>query len=149
MTKNFSVKFSGASHKVYSYDLYNFPGEWGKVAGVYLVARLDKNNNVVYPIYEVHTAYSGAEALEILRGDRIDILLTDVKMPDMNGVELYRETKKTHPALTNILMTAYAADDIIQQGMAEGIKTVLTKPVDIDLLLSLFSAIEKITGEKS
>ena len=67
----------------------------------------------------------------------------------MNGVELYRETKKTHPALTNILMTAYAADDIIQQGMAEGIKTVLTKPVDIDLLLSLFSAIEKITGEKA
>ena len=67
----------------------------------------------------------------------------------MNGVELYRETKKKHPALTVILMTAHASDDIIQQGMAEGIKTVLTKPVDIDLLLSLFSAIEKITGEKA
>ena len=36
MAKNFSVKFSGASHKVYSFDLYNFPGEWGEVAGVYL-----------------------------------------------------------------------------------------------------------------
>jgi len=99
--------------------------------------------------YKVHTAYSGAEALEILQEDRVDILLTDVKMPDMNGVELYRETKKVHPALTTILMTAYAADDIIQQGMAEGIKTVLTKPVDIDLLLSLFSAIEKITIKKA
>jgi two-component system, NtrC family, response regulator HydG len=91
--------------------------------------------------FEVHTAYSGAEALEILRNNSIDVLLTDVKMPDMNGVELYLETKKTRPALTTILMTAYAADEIIQQGMAEGIKTVLTKPVDIDFLLSLFSAI--------
>ena len=99
--------------------------------------------------FEVHTAYSGAEALEILRNNSIDVLLTDVKMPDMNGVELYLETKKTRPALTTILMTAYAADDIIQQGMAEGIKTVLTKPVDIDFLLSLFSAIEKITVKKA
>ena len=99
--------------------------------------------------FEVHTAYSGAEALEILRNNSIDVLLTDVKMPDMNGVELYLETKKTRPALTTILMTAYAADDIIQQGMAEGIKTVLTKPVNIDLLLSLFSAIEKITVKKT
>jgi excinuclease UvrABC nuclease subunit len=51
MAKNFSAKFSGASHKVYSFDLYNFPGEWGEVAGVYLVARLDKNNNMVCPVY--------------------------------------------------------------------------------------------------
>ena len=70
--------------------------------------------------FEVHSAYSGAEALEILREHPVDILLTDVRMPDMNGVELYLETKKTRPALTTILMTAYAADDIIHQGVAEG-----------------------------
>jgi CheY-like chemotaxis protein len=90
--------------------------------------------------YEVHAAYSGAEALKILRNKRVDILLTDVIMPDMDGVALFRETKKIRPNLITFLMTAYAADDIIQQGMAEGIKTVLTKPLDIDLLLSLFSA---------
>jgi DNA-binding NtrC family response regulator len=44
----------------------------------------------------------------------VDILLTDVRMTDMNGVELYRLTRKTNPKLTTILMTAYAADDIIQ-----------------------------------
>jgi DNA-binding NtrC family response regulator len=99
--------------------------------------------------FAVHTAYSGAQALEILQDDPVDVLLTDVKMPDMNGVELYLETKKTHPALTTILMTAYAADDIIQQGMAEGIKAVLTKPVDIDFLLSLFSTIQEMTIKKA
>jgi CheY-like chemotaxis protein len=92
--------------------------------------------------YKVHSAISGAEALEILRDHPVDIMLTDVKMPDMNGVVLYRETRKTHPKLTTFLMTAYAADDLIQQGMKEGIRTVLSKPLKIEFLLSLFSALK-------
>jgi CheY-like chemotaxis protein len=91
--------------------------------------------------YEVFTAYSGAEALQILDRHAIDLLLTDVKMPEMNGVELYRETRKSHPNLPTILMTAYTADDLIQEAMTEGIRSVMTKPVDIDLLLTLLSAI--------
>jgi len=90
--------------------------------------------------YAVHAAYSGAEALKILHNQKIDILVTDVRMPDMNGVELYRRSRKTHPRLPTILMTAYAAGDIIQEGLEEGIKTVLTKPLDIDFLLTLLSA---------
>jgi CheY-like chemotaxis protein len=94
--------------------------------------------------FEVHSASSGAEALAILRNQRVDILLTDVRMPDMNGVALYREARKTHPDLTTVLMTAYAADDIIRQGISEGIKTVLNKPLDINFLLSLFSAYKRL-----
>jgi len=90
--------------------------------------------------YIVHMASSGKEALEILREHPIHILLTDVIMPEMNGLELYRATRKGYPNLITIFMTAYAADDLIQQGMAEGIKTVLTKPVDISFMLLLFSA---------
>ncbi len=90
--------------------------------------------------YAVHTAYSGAEALRILQDQRVDILLTDVKMPDMNGVDLFRETREVHANLITFLMTAYAADDIIREGLEEGIQTVLTKPLDIDFLLTLLSA---------
>jgi DNA-binding NtrC family response regulator len=90
--------------------------------------------------FKIHTAYSGAEALKILQAHPVDILLTDVRMPDMNGVELYLATKKIYPNLHTILMTAYSADEIIQQGIKEGIKTVLNKPLDMDFLLSLFSA---------
>jgi len=61
-------------------------------------------------------------------------------MPDMNGVDLYRATQKSHPDLLTFLMTAYAADDIIQDGLKEGIKTVLTKPLDINFLLMLLSS---------
>jgi CheY-like chemotaxis protein len=97
--------------------------------------------------YTVHKASSGKEALEILRDHPIHILLTDVIMPGMNGLDLYRATRKAYPHLVTIFMTAYAADDLIQQGMAEGIKTVLTKPVDISFMLRLFSAHKRIISE--
>lgn len=93
--------------------------------------------------FVVHAANTGADALQILRDNPVDILLTDVKMPDMNGVSLYRQTRTAHPALTTILMTAYAADELIQQGLSEGIKAVLTKPLDVDFLLQLFLAIKR------
>ncbi len=95
--------------------------------------------------FKVHMAFSGAEALEILADHLIDILLTDVRMPDMNGVTLYREVRKKYPYVTTYLMTAYAADDIIQQGMKEGIKTVLTKPLDINLLIAIFTAYNNLS----
>ena len=97
--------------------------------------------------FKVHAAVSGAEALEIMRDHPVDILLTDVKMSGMNGLELYRETRKPYPRLITIFMTAYSADDLIQQGMKEGIKTVLTKPVDIKFLLLLFSAHKRLKTE--
>lgn len=90
--------------------------------------------------YIAYAAYSGSQALDILREQPVDLLLTDARMPDMNGVELYREARKVHPELITFLMTAYAADDIIDKGLGEGIKTVLTKPLEIDHLLMMLSA---------
>jgi CheY-like chemotaxis protein len=97
--------------------------------------------------FTIHTAGSGAEALEILREQPVDILLTDVKMPEMNGLELYRETRKLYPKLITIFMTAYSADELIQQGMAEGVKTVLDKPVDIKFMVAMLSAHRRIINE--
>jgi CheY-like chemotaxis protein len=99
--------------------------------------------------YAVHAAYSGKEALKILSKHSVDIMLTDVRMPDMNGVELYRKMRKKHSGVVTFLMTAYAADDIIQEGVKEGIRTVLTKPLDIDYLLMLFLAAISAYGRKS
>ncbi len=94
--------------------------------------------------YEIHVASSGAEALQVLHDHPVDVMLTDVIMPEMNGVDLYRRTRHPYPNLTTVLMTAYAADEFIQQGMAEGIRTVLTKPIDIDFLLLLLSTYKKL-----
>ncbi len=92
--------------------------------------------------YVVRAAHSGAKALEILQRERVDILLTDVIMPEMDGVTLYRRAREIHPHLFTVLMTAYSADEIIHKGIEEGIKTVLTKPIDINLFLSLVDAVE-------
>lgn len=92
--------------------------------------------------YEVHAVQSGSEALAVLEMEHIDILLTDVIMPEMDGVTLNRLAKETHPHIFSVFMTAYSADDLIQQGIKDGVRTVLTKPVDIDFLLSLITAAE-------
>jgi CheY-like chemotaxis protein len=97
--------------------------------------------------FSVHAAASGAEALEILQDQPVDILLTDVKMPGMNGLELYRETRKLYPRLITIFMTAYSADELIQQGMAEGVKTILDKPLDMNFLVRLLSVHGRIIAE--
>ncbi len=94
--------------------------------------------------YIAYGVNSGAEALAILSEHAVDILLTDVIMPEMDGVALYLAAKKIYPKLTAILMTAYSADELIQKGMKEGIKTVLNKPVDMGLLLSVCSAYQYI-----
>jgi two-component system, response regulator YesN len=98
--------------------------------------------------FQVHPVSSGLEALKFLNQHPVDILLTDVIMPEINGVELYREAQKIHPQLTTILMTAYSADELIQQGMREGIRTILNKPIDIDFLLSLLKAVGRMKGEQ-
>ena len=62
-------------------------------------------------------------------------------MPDMNGVELYLAARNNHPDIVTFLMTAYSTDDVLREGLKEGIKTVLTKPLDIDFLLMMLSAV--------
>jgi CheY-like chemotaxis protein len=93
----------------------------------------------------VQKAYSGTQALEILQDHPVDVLLTDLKMPDMNGVELYRKTRKLRPSITAILMTAYSEDELITQARAEGVKAFLDKPLDFHFLVTLISAIKRTT----
>ena len=94
--------------------------------------------------YKVQTANSGFEALRILKDQPVDILLTDFRMPLMTGLELYREIKKIHISLTAILMTADASEELLEQGIAEGVRAVLDKPLDIDYLIALISSLKVI-----
>jgi len=88
------------------------------------------------------TANSGLEALQILEEHLVDILLTDVRMPGMTGLELYQAIKKFHLPLTAILMSGEVTEELLQQGMADGVYAVLDKPVDIPFLLALISTIK-------
>jgi DNA-binding NtrC family response regulator len=93
--------------------------------------------------YEAELAHSGPEALEKVNKGRFDCVLTDIKMPQMNGVELYKAIKAEQPDLPVVLMTAYSTDKLVMEGLEEGAIASLTKPLDIDLLLSFLSILRK------
>ena len=88
-------------------------------------------------------ANSGPQALELARTQPFDCVLTDVRMPGMDGVELHRQLRQVQPGLPVVLMTAYASDEIIRKGLAEGVVGVFDKPLDISSLLGFFTSLAK------
>ncbi len=93
--------------------------------------------------YEADVSHSGPEALEKVTETYFNCLLSDIKMPEVNGVELYRAIKESHPDLPVVLMTAYSHDKLVKDGLEEGAIAALTKPLDINALLSFFSTLRK------
>ncbi len=93
--------------------------------------------------HEAEGANSGYEAQEKLAKRNFDCVLADIKMPQMNGVELYRAIEATQPDLPVVLMTAYFTDKLVDEGLADGAIASLTKPLDINLLLGFFSFLQK------
>ena len=93
--------------------------------------------------YEAEVAHSGPEALERVAQGDVDCVLTDVRMPGVNGVELYRGIKARRPDLPVVLMTAYSSDRLVREGLEEGAIAALTKPLDMNQLLSFFSSLRR------
>jgi two-component system response regulator HydG len=89
--------------------------------------------------YEPLEANLPEEALKIVTEKPVDCVLTDVRMSGMNGVELFEEIHKINAALPVVLMTAYAADDLITHGLKRGAIGVLTKPLEINQLLGFLT----------
>lgn len=89
---------------------------------------------------EIETASSGVVAMESLRGQKFDLVLSDVVMPDMDGYQLYQAVKKDYPDLPVVLMTAfnYDKDHIIKRSCLEGLQAVIfKKPVNPVVLKKL------------
>jgi len=92
--------------------------------------------------YQAEVANSGEEALQLAQWSHIDCLLSDIKMPGMNGVELFRAFQKHYPDIPIILMTAYAPSDLLTASVAKSVVAVLTKPLDFELLFMYLSAVK-------
>jgi len=85
--------------------------------------------------YQIRAVHSAAEALKSIRANPPDCIITDVRMPGMSGFELHAEIRKLGLDIPVVLMTAYAADEAIEDGLNAGVIGVLTKPLDIQALL--------------
>ena len=70
--------------------------------------------------YDVLIAEDGAAAVELLKRERVDILITDIRMPQMNGVDLLREAKRIAPDIVSIVMTAFASTETAVEALRLG-----------------------------
>ena len=84
--------------------------------------------------YEVMLAENGRMALAALMRGPVDLLISDIKMPDMSGVEVLRSAKQIDPALPAIMMTAFASTETAVEAMRLGACDYLVKPFDVDEL---------------
>ncbi len=83
--------------------------------------------------FQVVTATNAEEGLAVLeRDDDYDVLVTDVRLPGMDGIELVRSVKAKNPALPVVVMSAYGTAGLKRQARAEGALTFLEKPVDLE-----------------
>ncbi|MDP6039790.1 MAG: response regulator, partial [Candidatus Latescibacteria bacterium] len=81
--------------------------------------------------HKVHLASNGRDGLAILQHDPIDMVITDLKMPDINGFEVLREVRKTHPTIEVIMITAFGDVEGAVRAMREGAFDFFTKPFDV------------------
>ncbi len=84
--------------------------------------------------YEVLLAENGRAAVETLEREPVDILISDIKMPDMSGVDVLRAAKKIDQDILGIMITAFASTETAVEAMRLGACDYLSKPFDVDLL---------------
>lgn len=85
--------------------------------------------------YEALTAQSGKEALELLQRHMIHVVILDVKMPIMNGIETLREIKKGFPLTEVIMLTGHATVESAVDGLKSGATDYLMKPTDVEEMI--------------
>lgn len=93
--------------------------------------------------YDAITVNSGEEALEKVKEVFFDVILMDIKMPVMNGVETYKRIKKISPQTAVIMMTAYSVEDLIKDALKEGAYGVVYKPLDIEKVVKMIEIAKK------
>jgi len=95
---------------------------------------------------DVNSAYSGQEALDILDKHRnTDVVILDVKMPGMDGIETLEKIKKSFPLTEVVMLTGHATVESAIEGMKKGAYDYLMKPCDIDQLMQ---KVEEATQKK-
>lgn len=103
-----------------------------------LSKRLSKRDMVVT------AAYSGTEAIQVLRKQDFDVAVLDLKLEDMDGIEILRIFKKLVPTMPVIMLTGHGSEQAAQEGMAFGAFDYLTKPSDLeDLIVIINQAVKR------
>jgi len=108
-----------------------------------IIKHLKKQNDG----YEYIECTTGGDAIEMIRAHAVDLVVTDIYMPDINGFDLLMEVKKHHPDIKVIMMTGYSTPELHNQAFQNGSVGFIEKPFEPKELLTLItSAFEKSVG---
>lgn len=91
---------------------------------------------------------NGLQAIEAVKQEKFDLAFMDVRMPNMDGLETFRELKKLAPDLRCVMMTGYAVDDVLKEAEKEGAITSLKKPFDISQIITLIKSSQERYPQK-
>lgn len=93
---------------------------------------------------KVTKAYSGSEGIQSLRNEDYDVAILDLKMEDMDGIEVLKIFKKMYPRMEVIMLTGHGSEKAAREGLEFGAFDYLTKPCELrDLLQKIHEAVEK------
>ncbi|MFH1846507.1 MAG: response regulator [Candidatus Omnitrophota bacterium] len=92
--------------------------------------------------YKAECCYSGKSALELVKGNKFDVVFLDMRMPEMDGVETLREIKKIDENMTVIIMTGYSVDEMVHKALEEKASEIIYKPFEINKVLGLLQDTE-------
>ena len=106
-------------------------------------ARIALSKILTHEGYDVASAGNGYEALNYLRGKEVELIITDINMPEMNGMAFLRELNQSHPASNVIMITAYGEVESYIEAMNLGAFEYINKPVKFEELNKIISKIFK------
>lgn len=84
--------------------------------------------------YEICLANDGFTAVKIVRSRELDLVITDICMPSLGGIETIREIKLIRPQMPIVVITGYPSKEIVVSALEEGAYCLLRKPIEIDYL---------------
>ena len=96
--------------------------------------------------YRVVTAETGSEALARVKEKHFDIIFLDVRLPDIDGTQIFEQVKAIDPEVAVIMMTGYSEEELVRRAISQGAYTCIYKPFNIEKILLL---IGKISQQRS
>ena len=94
---------------------------------------------ILKPIYEVHTAGNGQEALNFISEKKVDLVTLDLKMPGISGIDVLKEIKKLQPDIDVIIVTGYGTLSNAQEIMRYGAVDFISKPFNVADIICIVS----------
>ncbi|MFT3773997.1 MAG: response regulator [Minicystis sp.] len=100
--------------------------------------------------YAVSTAASGAAAIERAKGEAFDLVITDLRMPGLSGVDTVAALKRLNPRMAAIVVSGYASEEAARLCCEEGAAQIVDKPFDLDdLLRAVRAALHEPRAERA